>query len=505
MPTSFFQYEMLPTTWFFVSALIILATFFKFNRFWSVRNIDLIGLILLTPGLIFLAMKNTPTGYYWLFGVGLLLVVRLVFDTVMVRRPLLEPNLSPGGLTFSCLFLLLFVFAALTINRGTHIDTVRTVRLEQILTARHLHDKVGINPATLTISPSQLPNLAPGFLPFLALAEQANLAFAPPQAIREEIVQADMRQNSAEASTSPTAPMGSAPFSSPDIPKPEFLLDEFLSDRVGQLSSTGETLPVTSASLPSAQRQDDLVIAPRLPMLALFLTLAIVGHVLIVSALIAIGHWHFGSIQTGIACATLYLLHPYTNQMLGRIDHLLPGALLLWAVVMYRRPFFSGFWIGTAAALVWYPLCLIPLWCSFYWRRGGIRFLVGTGSALALFVLLLLFSPASLGNYGQQFLHLAGKSAWLLFTAPDGLWVNYTMGYRVPVVAMYFVFCFGMFLWPARKHLATLLCGTALLMLGAQFWQLHQGGLYMAWYLPLVILTIFRPNLEDRVASAVVR
>ncbi len=52
MPTSFFQYEMLPTTWFFVSALIMLAMFFKFNRFWSIRNIDLIGLILFTPGLM---------------------------------------------------------------------------------------------------------------------------------------------------------------------------------------------------------------------------------------------------------------------------------------------------------------------------------------------------------------------------------------------------------------------------------------------------------------------
>jgi hypothetical protein len=41
-------------------------------------------------------------------------------------------------------------------------------------------------------------------------------------------------------------------------------------------------------------------------------------------------------------------------------------------------------------------------------------------------------------------------------------------------------------------------------MLGSQFWSLYQGGLAMAWYLPLLVLTVFRPNLEDRVASSAV-
>ena len=41
-------------------------------------------------------------------------------------------------------------------------------------------------------------------------------------------------------------------------------------------------------------------------------------------------------------------------------------------------------------------------------------------------------------------------------------------------------------------------------MLGAQYCQGHEGGLYMAWYLPLLVLTIFRPNLEDRVALSAV-
>jgi hypothetical protein len=60
-------------------------------------------------------------------------------------------------------------------------------------------------------------------------------------------------------------------------------------------------------------------------------------------------------------------------------------------------------------------------------------------------------------------------------------------------------------IWPAQKNFGTLLSYSAAVMLASQFWHAHLGGLYMAWYLPLLILTIFRPNLEDRVALATVR
>jgi hypothetical protein len=40
-------------------------------------------------------------------------------------------------------------------------------------------------------------------------------------------------------------------------------------------------------------------------------------------------------------------------------------------------------------------------------------------------------------------------------------------------------------------------------MLGTQFWHGQGGGLYIAWYLPMLLLTVFRPNLEDRVALTV--
>ena len=71
-------------------------------------------------------------------------------------------------------------------------------------------------------------------------------------------------------------------------------------------------------------------------------TMAIASHLAVLAALIIIGYWHFENIKMGIGAALLYLLLPYTAQMTGHVDHVLPAALLLWAVVLYRRPALAG-------------------------------------------------------------------------------------------------------------------------------------------------------------------
>jgi len=486
MPTSLFQYEMLPTTWFYVSAIIILAIFFKFNRFWSVRNFDLVCLILLTPGLLLIAGWRDGTGYTWLFCVQCLLVLRLLLDTVMVRRPLLEPNLSPAGLSFSCFFLVFFLIAALIVHRAERIDSVNTLRLEQILTARHIQDKIGMDPKTLTIPHAEWDNMPPGFRPFLVLTERANLAFAPPIPIRQEMT--GIRKDTAGVA-----------ILDPDL----ITVPPAIPAVSGVIPSTMD--PVTTEDhKASAASEETAALHPELGTWLLMLTLIIGGHLMIVLTFAYIGYRHFGRLQTGIACAALYLFHPYSNQMLGRLDHVLPAALILGSVALYRRPFFAGLCIGTAAALVWYPLWLIPLWCGFYRHKGWIRFLCGAAAALLAFVVLLCFSLSDWGTFGEQLLHMAGKSAFIIFSRPDGFWAAGDMFYRMPILAIFVVVCFGVLWVPSHKHLATLIGGSALLMLGTQFFQLYQGGLYLSWYLPLLILTIFRPNLEDRTAQSAV-
>jgi len=121
-----------PTTWVYLSSLLMISLFFKFNRLWSFRNLDLIGLILLAPGLLFVIYgqeKASPayeqTGYIWLFTIGGLFLIRMLLDPLMVRRPLLEPNLSVGGLTFLGLSLLIFLMANVAADKPAERSSLR--------------------------------------------------------------------------------------------------------------------------------------------------------------------------------------------------------------------------------------------------------------------------------------------------------------------------------------------------------------------------------------------
>ena len=96
---------------------------------------------------------------------------------------------------------------------------------------------------------------------------------------------------------------------------------------------------------------------------------------------------------------------------------------------------------------------------------------------------------------------------WMIVPDRDivGFWSAHLLApYRLPVFAAFIALCASMALWPAQKNLGSLLACSAAIMLGTQFWKAYEGGLYMAWYLPLMILTIFRPNLEDRVALSAI-
>jgi hypothetical protein len=417
-----YQYSLNPTTWVYLASLLTIALFFKFSRVFSVRNLDLAGLILLAPGVLLVAQETSPSivrlGYIWLFVVGALFLVRLLGDPMMVRRPLLEPNLSMGGMTFLGASLLIFMTAnVITAElRDTDLDGPR--RLDQILNG---------DPAT---SEAELARHGPGY-PWLHLL--------------------------------------------PSIPS--------------KLWAGGDQrLPPVEA------RQHAWVATAR--------TTAILSHLAIVLGLVLIGYRHFDNLRTGIAVATLYLLLPYTAQMAGRPDHVLPAALLVWAIEAYRRPWLSGVLLGLAAGVVYYPLFLLPLWLSFYWQRGLLRFVAGFAATLGLLVLTLVFTSRSFNEFLEQTGMMFGFHTWFPASV-NGFWTAATAAYRIPVIALFGVICVGLALWPAHKNLGTLLSCSAAVMLGTQFWHPHGGGLYMAWYLPLLLLTVFRPNLEDRVALSV--
>jgi hypothetical protein len=196
---------------------------------------------------------------------------------------------------------------------------------------------------------------------------------------------------------------------------------------------------------------------------------------------------------------------PYTAMYTGRVPHVLPAALLIWSIVAYRRPLAAGMLLGLAIGVAYYPVFLLPLWLSFYWQRGLVRFIAGVVTTIVLLVGLEWFISADWPTYVDRLQQMFGWRTPLM----EGLqgfwqfndWIDPV--YRIPVLAAFIALAGTMAIWPAQKNLGTLMSCSAAVMLATQFWHAHGGGLFIGWYLPLLLLTIFRPNLEDRVALSV--
>jgi hypothetical protein len=340
-------------------------------------------------------------GFVWLLAVQVLILMRLTCDPLLVRRPLLDPNLTTGGMLFLGAWLFIFMMANV-------ITSTPRLQIEQG------------------------PQLGPGY------SLMNMLPAIPTRPVQEAILAAD--------GIAPTEP-------------------------------------------PKAY-----VIVARV--------LAIVAHLGIVTGIIGIGIRHFNNPRAGVGCAMLYLLLPYTAQTTGRVDHALPAALLVWAVFTYRRPYIAGFFLGAAAGLVYYPLFLLPLWISFYWQRGVGRFAAGAVTALVIMMALLVVDGSEpLGK------HLMRMFGLMMPLSKDlrGIWgLGWEPMYRLPILVAFMILSGFLAAWPAQKNLGSLIGCSAAMMVGAQFWHADGGGLYIAWFLPLLLLAIFRPNLEDRVALKVI-
>jgi len=423
MQAVFFEYELTPTTWACLSSLMTIGIYFKFRRFWSVRNLDIVALVSMVPGLLLVIRGGggEQVGYTWLFVASGFFMVRLLLDPIMVRRPLLEPNLSTDGLTFAAVALLVFLIANVATAPLTVSDLEGARRIDQLL------DWEGRAPGEMSKVTKR-----PGHPLFSIFARFSN----------------------------------KMPLVTPDETDPQRYRRAEIRRAITRI-------------------------------------IAIFGHLAVVVGIVLIGVRHFDNVQTGISAATLYLLYPYTAEMTEHVDHVVPAALLIWAVQTYRRPIVSGALIGLAIGLVYYPLFLLPLWCSFYWRRGLLRFSLGVVISISILVASLALTA---GDLEMLFVQLQQMFGWgsISLEGVTGFWQYYEPAYRVPVIAAFLALCSSMALWPAQKNLGTLLSCSAAVMLGTQFWVYEEGGTYMAWYLPLLIVTIFRPNLEDRVALATV-
>jgi hypothetical protein len=402
---SIFQECNLPnaTTWFYFALLLAVALFFKFSRWLSLRNWDLLTLFLLVPGLLLRqeaasvapeadvgkpaapptaengTARTTTSNLHWFAYLWLLcgsgyFLIRCLADLALVRRPALSPNLNLGGLAWLGLALLACLVAIALRRSGDAADWGNRLPLS---------DDTGAHGATL---------------------------------------------------------------------------------------------------------------------LWLRRCLAIAGHLAIVVALFVIGWRHFQDAHVGMAAAACYLVLPYTAMFFDKPQHVLPMALVLWAVAAYRLPTVAGLLLGLAAGSMYFPAVLFPAWLSFYWRRGAGRFsaafLLAAGVVLTA-IGLTLWVGGPLADEVQTALSVFDVQQWKM-PSTEGFWTGVHWAYRIPVFIAYVAFVATTLVWPAPKDLAHLLALSAAVLIGIQFWFADRGGLYVLWYMPLVLLVVFRPNLAGR-------
>ncbi len=394
-------------TWVLHSSLLIAAIFGRFTKMWSLRNLDLVLLLALTPAL--LISDRHP---WLLYGISALLATRLIFDCRFLRRPRVEPNMNVHGLSLLCAaaFVVLVVRIFTLEPASTEIAEQATRVMQREVTAKLESDPT----VTLVASP--------------AVALSRNLATTPAEA--------------------------AAP-------------------------SEGEANPPQDHTEQLAMR-----------------ILALAAHTAVVGGLLAIGHLHFGSISLGLAMGTLYLLLPCTAFYVHRVNHTLPAALLVWAFASYRRPFVAGSLLALASGALFSTVFLLPLWCAFYGRKRLLPFGGGLLAAASLLTIPLWLTslPGSLAG------KLLTSMNWTLLNSFDldhYLAATDMRDVIRPYAALVF---FGVFisltLFPRRKQLGHLIAHSAVLVVLAQFWYPETLGINVLWYLPVVMLVVFRPRLR---------
>jgi hypothetical protein len=237
------------------------------------------------------------------------------------------------------------------------------------------------------------------------------------------------------------------------------------------------------------------------PQVILSRILATISHLTIVISLIVIGWRHFLRPITGLSAAVAYAILPYTRIALVDSGQTIPAALITAAIACYKRPWITGLLIGLAAG--WMPACLgiIPLWIGFYKGRKRWRF---TLAGLSL-VLVSALIGIDLPDFATWVRALGARSlteTGLLFDrelpASSSLWTGVDPSYRLPILVAYILMAIGAFFWPIEKNLGELISMSAAMLIASQFWYLEKGGTLILLYLPLILLMMFRPNLQPK-------
>jgi hypothetical protein len=481
-----------PPVWVFLSSFLVIGLFLMFHRFWSLRNLDILLILLFTPGILLVyeganrrqftnakqkdatlsALKDNssqlptaPTNSDSVKGSAGVDEGEFLAKPSQMAQPAPIAGVAEGATDLETQEQLQLGAAKLQEESASN-DTLSYVGYFWLIVVAVLLVVRMLLDTSIVRRPMLDPNISSGGMLFLGSSMLVYLLVNV-------------------ALSKPSEPLKQGPSAGP-----------------GYILMTA--LPsITTVHDSGLETDSDGRPRPGGFKLLVARSLAIGANLVMVLAIVAIGYWHFGNFKTGVGVATFYLLLPYTLHMTGRVDHVLPSALLLLAVLLYRQPFAAGMCIGCAAGVVYYPFSLLPLWCSFYWQRGIRRFTGGFAVSIGTLVVVMI---AMHPNDILQHLGYMFGVKQVAMTGMDGIWgLGWNPMMRIPLILLFVLLSVSFVAWPPQKSLSTLMSCSAALMAATQCWHGFGGGLYLAWFLPLALLTIFRPNLDYCLALEVVK
>lgn len=451
-------------TWLLYVALLLTAVFFRFSRLLSVRNLDLVLVLLLSTALVVAASTKPedpeaelvsqqlpadqeirsevvssdpaepPPLYYWssitVLGLSILLIVRLIFDESLTRRPRLEQNLNQAGLTF------LFLPAFSILMTGVFLKAPPQDNVDAV---------------------------------------EAGVALLEGQ--ESSVVTDD------ESATAPTA-----------------------TETI--LAAGAAKVAELSGGVDSSEVQSDSNGTPNEAFIARLLV--VFAHTCVVLGLMYIGRKHYSSNQLGISMSCLYLLLPCTAYNVHELTHVVPAACLTWAVATYRKPAIAGVLLGFACGTLFFAVFLLPVWAVFYGRKSRLRFAVSLAAVAAIVVVTFALTSENTDSFVNKLVMAANWTVYRLFDAATPL-PEQPIGQvflRITLAALFFVMLVAMTVIPRKRNLENLLANSTALIVAAQLWYPDDVGSYVLWYLPLLLLVMFRPRLdrfvppEDSVSQA---
>lgn len=453
--------------WLLYVSVLLTAVFFRFSRLLAVRNLDLLLLLSLSTALV-VSAANRPedellpqisqtsgavvtdglpvteglpgdsaevaTGvtdvqqptlsavdpvYRWssilVLALSVAVVIRLMFDESLTRRPRLEQNLNQAGLTFLLVPAFSILMTGVFIKEPPHDNMVAV--------------EAGV-----------------------ALLEQKESA----------------SRDAVEQRTPPAT---------------ETLL-----------AATATKMAELSGRVQSRRSNDG-----RSPAEAFIArVLVVLAHSTVVLGLLFIGRRHFCSVQLGVSMSCLYLLLPCTAFNVHQLSHVLPAACLTWAFASYRKPAVAGILLGLACGTLFFAVFLLPLWAVFYGRKGSLRFGLSLGVVAAVVLAIFALTSESTDSFVNKLVMTANWTVFRLFDAASPL-PDHPIGQvflRITLAALFLVMLVAMTVIPRKRNLENLLANSTALIVAAQLWYPDDVGSYVLWYLPLLLLVVFRPRLD---------